>query len=323
MRKILTLGLFSLALASCAIHSDTAAQRTSPIVTDVEDHCIQPPESRSGKFRHAKNRFLATVGDPRHRGTDLIAVETDENQTLGGKLGYTAADSDVTHEQVWLSACVGKDWRPLGFSYTDDSGRFRMTLSGARRLPPGLRDLYAQVPGDSTGFRFVAYVATVDQRVIVTDLDGTITGSETAVFNSVLFGDDIGHRTDAPQAFANSGHTVVYVSSRGDQLTTMTRDWLRLHGFPPGPLRLATAAVTRPGPKTVTFKTGVLRELTVPVRAAIGNRATDVEAYSRAGVPADHIFVKVPGFDAELAHDLGAHRAVAFQTYAALASRLR
>ena len=45
----------------------------------------------------------------------------------------------------------------------------------------------------------------------------------------------------------------------------------------------------------------MLRKLGVPVHAAIGNRATDVAAYREAGIPADRIFMKLPGFDDELA----------------------
>jgi phosphatidate phosphatase PAH1 len=313
-----------LALAcGCAYHADSAAEATAVVATAVEDHCASPPFGTAGKFRHGSTRIAAAVGDPRHRGVDLIAVETDENQTVGGKLAYTAADKDAKRERVELFACIDDDWKSLGTTATDGDGRFELVLDGPRRLPPGMRDLYGHVPADGTGFRFLAYVAKQGESVIVTDIDGTITASENAVLNSVLFGEDIGHRRGAPQALAGSGRVVVYLSSRGDQLTGLTRTWLREHGFPAGPIRHGRSAVTRPGRKTVAFKAGVLRGLPVPIHAAIGNRASDVAAYREAGVDAARTFVKVPGFDRELADDLAAGRASGFTDYAAIGARLR
>jgi phosphatidate phosphatase PAH1 len=286
--------------------------------------CDASPTPNAGKvrqFRHAGNQFATRFSKPRHRGVDLIAVESDQKQTIGGKLAYGAIDNDIHREEVVLFACVDDEWKSLGAVETDRDGRFELTLTGKDRLPAGMRDLYGHVPGDGTGFRFLAYVATQGESVIVTDIDGTITESETAVFNTVVFGDDIGHRKHAPQVLANSGRVVVYLSARGDQLTEVTRKWLRDHGFPRGPIRHARALATKPGPKTVTFKTAALRDLGVPVFAAIGNRATDVEAYTRAGIPANKILIKLPGFDNELAGDLAARRAIAFTDYSTL--RLR
>ncbi len=274
-------------------------------------------------FRHRSTSIAARIGGPRHRGIDLIAAEADQTQTIAGKLAYSAADKDAKDERVELFACVRRDWRSLGLVRTDGDGRFTVTLSGDQRLPPGLRDLYGIVPADRSGFSFLAYVAKAGESVIVTDIDGTVTSSENAVLNTVLFGDDIGHRAGAPKAFADSGRVIVYLSSRGDQLTGLTRGWLAAHGFPPGPIRHAQSAVTKPGPKTVAFKADVLRKLGLPIHAAIGNRATDLAAYRQAGVPADRIFMKLPGFDDELANDLGAKRAVGFGDYASLAPRLR
>ncbi len=305
----------------CAIHSDSAAERTAPQVR-TPDACLAPPMVIGGKFRHLKNRMYASLGEPRHRGVDLIAVETDKFQTLGGKLAYTAADKDIEDEDVEVFACESGAWKPVGVPTTDAHGRFRLVLSGDRRLPPGMRDLYAFVPGDHTAFRFLAFVARPGESAIVTDIDGTVTASEAAIINTVLFGDDIGHRANAPRALAESGHPVIYMSSRGDQLTTLTREWLRDHGFPLGPLRLARSGITRPGPATVRFKAAALEALSVPITAGIGNRASDVEAYAQKGIPANRIFVKLPEFQSELAPLLAAHRAVPFVRYAAIANRL-
>lgn len=315
-----------LACAGCALNAETIAELAAPRPPSLGDHCASPPTPSGATpsgFAHTSTSIAARVGGPRHRGIDLIAAETDQTQVIAGKLAYSAADKDARDERVELFACVGRAWRSLGQARTDRGGRFTVTLSGDRRLPPGMRDLYGIVPADHSAFTFLAYVAKAGDSVIVTDIDGTITASENAVFNTVLFGDDIGHRLGAPQAFAASGRVIVYLSSRGDQLTSMTRHWLEVHGFPPGPIRHAQAAATKPGPKTIAFKADELRKLGLPIHAAIGNRATDVAAYREVGVPADRIFMKLPGFEDELATDLGAKRAIGFGDFASIAPRLR
>ncbi len=314
-----------LACAGCALNAETIAELGAPRPPSSGDHCASPPTpslATTTGFRHASTSIAARVGGPRHRGIDLIAAETDQVQTLAGKLAYSAADKDAEDERVELFACVANSWRSVGVTRTDRGGRFTVTLSGDQRLPPGLRDLYGFVPADASAFTFLAYVAKAGDAVIVTDIDGTITASENAVFNTVLFGDDIGHRLGAPKAFVDAGRVIVYLSSRGDQLTSVTRGWLEAHGFPRGPIRHAQSSVTKPGPKTVAFKADVLRKLGVPVYAAIGNRATDVAAYRAAGIPADRIFMK-QGFDDELADDLRAKRAIGFGDFASIASLLR
>jgi hypothetical protein len=304
----------------CALNAEVAVDRGTP---SSGDHCAAPPNVAPGKFRKLRNRMFAGLGDPRHRGIDVIAMESDPAQTVAGKLAYTAADKDLGGELVSVYACIEDEWTLLGEPLTDGNGRFAIELTGSVLLPAGRRDLYAHVNGDGSGVRFLAYVAKPGEKVIVTDIDGTITASENAVFNTVLFGDDIGHRIGAPEALAETGHTIVYLSSRGDQLSDVTRRWLRQHGFPNGPLRLAPASITKPGPRTVAYKSAVLRALRVPIDAAIGNKPTDVQSYVNAGVPATRIFVKLPEFESALGEDLAARRAIGFNHWNALPALLR
>jgi len=314
-----------LALAGCALNAETVAQVTATRPPAVDPRCTAPPDAAGSAtgFHRSSTALAARFGSPRHRGIDLIAAESDPIQTISGKLAYGAADADAEHEPVEIYACVDGAWQGVGATRTDRGGRFTVTLSGSQRLPPGLRALYGIVPADRSGFSFLAYVAKPGEAVIVTDLDGTVTASENAVFNTFLFGDDIGHRIGAPEALAASGRVVVYLSSRGDQLTGLTRRWLDAHGFPPGPIRHATTAMVKPGPKTVRFKADAIKSFGVPIWAGIGNRASDVEAYRAAGVKAERIFVKLPDFEDELAGELAAGRAIGFRDYASIAARLR
>ena len=78
-----------------------------------------------------------------------------------------------------------------------------------------------------------------------------------------------------------------------------------------------------PGGRTVEYKTQRLRALNVPIFAAIGNKSSDVQAYTNAGVPQARILVKLPEFAADLRDDLAARRAIGFTHYASLPALLR
>ncbi|HTJ43853.1 MAG TPA: hypothetical protein VL463_17220, partial [Kofleriaceae bacterium] len=264
---------------------------------------------------HGGSAITSMLGSSRHRGVDLIASDSDATQTLGGKLAYGATDADLEDEDVVVYACGDHGWRALGTTRTDEHGRFAMTLADAQRVPVGMHDLYAGVPGDGTGVRFLAYVAPAGTRVLVTDVDGTLTKSEHAMVATVVLGEDIDNQPGAPEALAASGMQVVYVTGRGDQFTNVTRDWLTRHGFPRGPLRLAPTTSLGSGEKTIAYKADALAALHVPVAFAIGNRATDIAAYSRAGVAPDRIYIHLPEFAAEVDEPIGQHHCVGFTEY--------
>jgi phosphatidate phosphatase PAH1 len=188
-------------------------------------------------------------------------------------------------------------------------------LRDKERLPVGMHELYGHVIGDGTGFRWLAYIARRGERVIVSDIDGTLTEGEHAIVNTVLFGDDIAHRPRAPQALAHAGGQIVYVSARGDQYTNLTRRWLEAHGFPRGPIRHARDHLLPAGPKQQKWKIETLRELGVPIAAALGNRYTDIAAYASSGLAPGQILIKLPEFADEVRPSIEAKRAVGFRDY--------
>jgi hypothetical protein len=307
-------------LAACALHADVAPAAVTPAAVggDVPPAtCATAPAGPTGKYRHRRNRLYRSLGEPRFRGIDLIAMEDDPGQVLGGKLAYTAADKDVGDEDVLVYACFPGGWRTLGQARTDREGRFELALAGALRLPVGMRDLYAHVPGHGGGVRFLAYVAPRGTTALVSDIDGTLTESEDAILNTVVFGDDIAPQPYAPRALAEAaaGRPVIYLTARGDQYTEVTRRWLAIHGFPRGPLRLARSVIVKPGPRTIAFKTDVLRSLRIPIAAGIGNRASDIAAYTNVGLPPGRILINLPEFASEVSADLSAGKATAFDDY--------
>jgi phosphatidate phosphatase PAH1 len=317
----------ALVFTACTASSQQALDVDSAKATDggvagVPDvRCAGAPSAAAGEFRHVASEITAELGDPRHRGFDLITAASAGTQTLEGWMTYTLADKALEDEDVDLYACVDSAWAKLGTARTDDEGHFALALADANRLPVGMRDVYASVVGDRSGTVFLAYVAPDGSPLIVTDVDGTLTDSENAFIETVVNGEQPGQQAGASAAFtaaAASGYQVVYVTARGNQYTAATRQWLADQGFPRGPLRLAASFVTLPGDDTVEFKTKAMMDVTahgLSVAIGVGNRATDITAYANVGVAGARTLIKLPEYQSEVQSALDAGQAIGFAAY--------
>jgi hypothetical protein len=269
-------------------------------------------------FRSARKKLVTWFARPDHRGHDLVATSNGD-QVLRGKLAYGLTDKSLPHEPVELFACVAGTWQKLGTARTNGDGRFAYALHGADRLPVGLRDLYASVVGDRSGVRFLAYIAPAGSRVLVSDVDGTLTASENAFVKAVVYGAGVRPQPGAAeslQAAAAEGYQIVYLTARGERFTDETRYWLGSNGFPRGPVRLAPGLFVKPGAATIAYKQDVLQGLAAFMLAAgVGNRKSDIAAYTAAGIPAERIFVKLPEYNGELAKALRSGGAIGFGAY--------
>ena len=286
-----------------------------------EVHCAGMPNAGPpGSFRNSSSELVSAAGSPNHRGIDLIAAASATTQTIEGDISYTSADKALEDEDVDLFACRDSAWQKLGTATTDGEGHFAFPLTGDARLPIGLRDMYVSVVGDRTGAPFLALVAPDATKLIVTDVDGTLTSSENAFTDSLASGGDPGVQPGAPAAFtaaAQKGYAVVYLTTRGSEFTADTRSYLAAKGFPPGPLRLSESFVTLPGSSATSFKTSAMQAFGtgLALAAGVGNRQSDIDAYTAAGIAADRIFIKLPEYQSEVQASLDAHHAIGFMAY--------
>lgn len=323
------LSLVLLALIGpAAVAADPSPAKPAPATAapapraPVIDTCKTAPSVKAAGWRHKRSRLTAK-GTANHRGIDLIASEDDKVQQLGGKLAYGKIDKDIEDEDAEVFACVGGNWRSLGIRRTDDDGRIALALESTARLPVGMRDLYIAALGDGTGSYFLGYVAPRGAPVVVTDVDGTISWSENSVISNVVSRSaDIGHRPNAPEALSKLPYPIVYVTARGDVFMNITRKWLERHGFPRGLLRLSNGLFARPGERAIEYKTATLKALGVPIAAGIGNRKSDITAYTAIGLAAKRIFIHLPEFASEVKRDLEAGNAIGFADYAKLPALL-
>ena len=307
MRLAILLLLFAAAPAA-------AEEPIKPVFNDTR--CAKPPEVKAVGFRHKRSKLIAKHGSPNHRGVDLIANEADAQQVIEGKLAYGKLDKDIDKEDAELFACIDNAWKSLGVHRADDDGRFTVTLGGAARLPVGMRDMYIAALGDGSGAYFVGYVAPKGTKVVVTDVDGTISWSENSIIKQVLSRDhDIKTRPNAPKALSSLPYPIVYTTARGDAFIGITRKWLERHGFPRGLLRLSRGLFAKPGESAIAYKTKTLKALTIPIAAGIGNRKSDITAYTAIGLVGKQIFIHLPEFEKEVKKLIADGKAVGFADY--------
>lgn len=263
-------------------------------------------------WRHSIATPITTaMGSARHRGRDLVLREGEAQWALA-KFAYGAADDDLKDEDVdiWLDrGCTGT-WAMLATTSTtrdgdhptvegveDTGGQVYWEIPSSSALGLGRHRLVFVVRGDhSTAEQFID-VLPLGTRIVVTDVDGTQTSSETAEWGALLtgsgpdarpFGADVLHQLQA------RGYHVFYITARPDWLEPRTREWLRDYGYPEGSVHTTLSFTGALGGAAETFKTEELAMLEGHLPGsldwAIGNTDTDVAAYVNAGVPRERLF---------------------------------
>jgi len=108
----------------------------------------------------------------------------------------------------------------------------------------------------------------------------------------------------------------VYVTARARVYTEDTRSWLARKGMPRGAVRLAPHLLL-PGSSTSDYKASTFAalEAELAITLGVGNRQTDIDAYARAGLPGDRIFIKLPEFEDEVAASIAAGKAIGIESY--------
>uniref|UniRef100_A0A6Q2XJY3 phosphatidate phosphatase n=1 Tax=Esox lucius TaxID=8010 RepID=A0A6Q2XJY3_ESOLU len=158
------------------------------------------------------------------------------------------------------------------------------------------------------------YLWNWDDKVIISDIDGTITKSD--VFGQILpqLGKDWTHQGIAKlyHSVAENGYKFLYCSARAIGMADMTRgylQWVNDDGtiLPRGPLMLSPSSLFSAFHREVIekkpeiFKIECLTDIRNlfqhnkrPFHAAFGNRTNDAFAYKEVGVPLCRIFTVNP-----------------------------
>ncbi|XP_034755457.1 phosphatidate phosphatase LPIN1 isoform X1 [Etheostoma cragini] len=158
------------------------------------------------------------------------------------------------------------------------------------------------------------YLWNWDDKIIISDIDGTITRSDTLGHILPTLGKDWTHQGIAHlyHKVSQNGYKFLYCSARAIGMADMTRGylhWVNERGtmLPIGPVLLSPSSLFSALHREVIekkpekFKVECLNDIknlfypnTQPFYAAFGNRPTDVYSYKEVGVPLNRIFTVNP-----------------------------
>ncbi|XP_053192538.1 phosphatidate phosphatase LPIN1-like [Scomber japonicus] len=158
------------------------------------------------------------------------------------------------------------------------------------------------------------YLWNWDDKIIISDIDGTITRSDTLGHILPTLGKDWTHQGIAQlyHKVSQNGYKFLYCSARAIGMADMTRGylhWVNERGtmLPMGPVLLSPSSLFSALHREVIekkpekFKVECLNDIknlfypnTQPFYAAFGNRPTDVYSYKEVGVPLNRIFTVNP-----------------------------
>jgi hypothetical protein len=249
---------------------------------------------------HWRNRITTPIvtaaGAANHSGKDMFA-KPDEASALPGKFTYGLISKDLQDEDVLVFLDNCREWVSLGRFTTDSDGRM---TAPAPVLPAGVYEVRFQVGGDQSTTTSFLWVLPTGTRAVVSDIDATLTTSDSQVFRQILDGSHI------PETYPNAveltkvheerGYLVFFMTGRPYWLSDKTRGYLASRGFAIGPLRVADSNTDiLPTEGSVgTYKLANLNALIaggLVVDFAYGNATTDIYAYLGAGIPADRTWI--------------------------------
>jgi hypothetical protein len=273
-----------------------------------------PPLGTRASFRHRRSRFAARLGAA-HRGRDQLVREGEVAYAMA-KFAYGPSDKDLEDEDVEVflqphcggpatlvgtvatSAEKGEAEGSTSLTAVDEAalgaspGHGRVTLS-LGTLPRGRHRVVFVVRGDGSRTEATIDVLPATAKIVVTDIDGTQTGSEYEEVTALLQGRQPSAQPGGAallRALALRGYVPFYLTARPEQLTERTRRFLAENGYPPGPLHTTRGLGALHG-AAAAFKIaelGDLRASGLRPTVLLGNRPSDGVAFTSSVVlPAD------------------------------------
>lgn len=252
-------------------------------------------------WRHTGTSVTTAAGAANHSSQDQI--ESTVGVVVRGKFTYGTISKDLEDELVRVSIDDCGAWRSLGDFATNDDGRIDVPVPADIFTSPAVHEVRFQVLGDASLTTSYVWVLPRDTRIALTDIDGTMTQSDSELFQQIFDGSHVPvpypGAVDLTTAHGGKGHVVFYLTGRPYYLMPRTRDWLRDLSFARGPLHVTDSnGEAVPAESGVgAFKRDYIASLLAKgfaIDVAYGNAATDIYAYLGAGLPADTVWIIGP-----------------------------
>ncbi|XP_070774340.1 phosphatidate phosphatase LPIN2 [Enoplosus armatus] len=314
-------------LAAPLILSLQAFQKNLPKATE-EAWVKEKMPKKSGRWWFWRKRADSTI---KQSETKLETKEESHLEEEGPSISQEklplppkAGDSSSDEEAKEVSAVSCQDrLQPVDGQHHPSPHTYRKSLRlssdqiASLKLKEGPNDVTFSITTQYQGTcrcEGTIYLWNWDDKVIISDIDGTITKSD--VFGQILpqLGKDWTHQGIAKlyHSVAENGYKFLYCSARAIGMADMTRgylQWVNDGGtiLPRGPLMLSPSSLFSAFHREVIekkpeiFKIECLTDIKnlfqhnkQPFYAAFGNRTNDVFAYKEVGVPVCRIFTVNP-----------------------------
>jgi hypothetical protein len=229
----------------------------------------------------------ALVGGP------LVFAGKKARAPQGAGLNSTPIGGEAV--SLWHYDVAGESWNQLDRGTTDAFGAYRFDNAVAID-DPGV-PVYSMLEADGSCAAHYGFVLDAGAKVVITDIDGTLTLSDDELLMQIDDGDYVpAEKIAAAQlmnTWADKGYDVVYMTARPHAFRSETRAWLDDLGYPLGPVISANSLVF--GDTAREYKSAwvnrVVNDLGWVVVAAYGNATSDIDAYADAGIPQDITFI--------------------------------
>lgn len=280
---------------------------------------VLPFRLSSDGFKNAANKMLA-VDDPRNKdeasdtlgnpgGLVASIYLADEQPPAAAAVSYRGIKARTTPTggltaspfageavSLWYHDGDQMAWRSIARTTTGADGFYDVPDSGF--TTPNGQPLYAVLEADRSCSAHVNAVLPAGAKVVVTDIDATLTTEDPEVFNQVTDASYVPRMKTAAdrllQAWAAKGYTVVYLTARPHVLRVETRRWLEDLGFPSGAVITAKMVASDAAQYKTTWMRRMVDDFQWNVVAAYGNADSDITAYFNAGIAMNRVFIIGP-----------------------------
>ncbi|XP_062948418.1 phosphatidate phosphatase LPIN3 isoform X2 [Cynocephalus volans] len=243
--------------------------------------------------------------------------KTEAREQQGEKIEVLSSDDDAPDSPVILEVPSPPPSIPAYTPTYKKSLRLSSDQIRHLNLQEGANDVVFSVTTQYQGTcrcKATIYLWKWDDKVVISDIDGTITKSDALGHILPQLGKDWTHQgiTSLYHKIHLNGYKFLYCSARAIGMADLTKGYLqwvseRGCGLPKGPILLSPSSLFSALHREViekkpeVFKIACLsdiQQLFLPHRqpfyAAFGNRPNDVFAYQQVSLPASHIFTVNP-----------------------------